>query len=160
VFIVGLNDGLLPHSRCFDDPDAMEEERRLFYVGVTRAKNRLYLAHTFRRTIYGSSELGAPSRFLSDIPSQLKMSAAKPGPQQSHMRFGRTRREASTRQRAASAAAETPVKTGDTVRHPTFGEGTVIEVVQHGGDWDVTVAFKRRGIKTLAASYANLEKVG
>jgi len=159
VFIVGLNDGLLPHSRCFDDPDAMEEERRLFYVGVTRAKNRLYLAHTFRRTVFGSSELGAPSRFLSDIPAQLRTSAARPGPRQSHMRFGRTRREASVRQRTPSTTAEAPVHTGDTVRHPTFGEGTVIEVKPRGGDWDVTVAFKRRGIKTLAASYANLEKV-
>ena len=160
VFIVGLNDGLLPHSRCFDDPDQMEEERRLFYVGVTRAKNRLYLSHTFRRTIFGSSELGAPSRFLADIPAQLKMSAAQPAPQQDRMRFGRLRRKASARQRTTSAAAEAPLRTGDAVRHPTFGEGTVIEVVQRGADWDVTVAFKRRGIKTLAASYASLEKVG
>jgi len=160
VFIVGLNDGLLPHSRCFDDPDAMEEERRLFYVGVTRAESRLYLAHTFRRTIFGSSELGAPSRFLSDIPAQLKMSAAQPAPQQSRMRLGRTRREASARQRAAGAAAAAPLRTGDAVRHPTFGEGTVIEVKQRGADWDVTVAFKGRGIKTLVASFAHLEKVG
>ena len=160
VFIVGLNDGLLPHSRCFDDPDAMEEERRLFYVGVTRAQNRLYLAHTFRRTIFGSSELGAPSRFLSDIPAQLKMSAAQPASQQSRMRFGRTRREASARQRPLRAAVKAPLRTGDAVRHPTFGEGMVIEVKQRGADWDVTVAFKGRGIKTLAASFANLEKVG
>jgi len=160
VFIVGLNDGLLPHSRCFDDPDQMEEERRLFYVGVTRAKNRLYLSHTFRRTIFGSSELGAPSRFLGDIPPQLKMSAAQSPPQQNGMRFGRTRREAGARQRAASAVAAAPLRTGDAVRHPTFGEGTVIEVKQRGADWDVTVAFKRLGIKTLAASFANLEKVG
>ena len=55
VFIIGLNDGLLPHSRCFDDPDAMEEERRLFYVGVTRARDRVYLSHTFRRSMYGGS---------------------------------------------------------------------------------------------------------
>jgi len=96
---------------------------------------------------------------LSDIPAQLRTSAARPGPRQSHMRFGRTRREASVRQRTPSTTAEAPVHTGDTVRHPTFGEGTVIEVKPRGGDWDVTVAFKRRGIKTLAASYANLEKV-
>jgi DNA helicase-2/ATP-dependent DNA helicase PcrA len=159
VFIVGLNDGLLPHSRCFDNPDEMEEERRLFYVGVTRAKSRLYLSHTFRRTIYGSSELGAPSRFLSDIPSKLKMSAAGPRPQQSHMRFGRPRREASARERRTRTTVEAPLRTGDAVRHPTFGEGTVIEIKQRGADWDVTVAFKRRGIKTLAASFANLEKV-
>jgi DNA helicase-2/ATP-dependent DNA helicase PcrA len=138
----------------------MEEERRLFYVGVTRARNHLHLAHTFRRTIFGSSELGAPSRFLSDIPSQLKMSAAQPAPRQGRMRFGRIRREASARRRKASVAAEAPVRTGDAVRHSSFGEGTVIEVVQRGADWDVTVAFKGRGIKTLAASYANLEKVG
>ncbi|MBC8249355.1 MAG: UvrD-helicase domain-containing protein, partial [Anaerolineales bacterium] len=71
VFIVGLEDGLFPHSRSFDDPEAMEEERRLCYVGITRAKERVYLVHAFRRTMYGESQVGEPSRFIADIPDQL-----------------------------------------------------------------------------------------
>jgi DNA helicase-2/ATP-dependent DNA helicase PcrA len=71
VFIIGLDEGLFPHSRSMEDPDAMEEERRLFYVGVTRAMDRLYLVHTFRRTLFGSNELSVPSRFLADIPADL-----------------------------------------------------------------------------------------
>ena len=71
VFIVGLEENIFPHSRSLDDPDQMEEERRLMYVGVTRAKDRLYLLRAFRRTIYGRSEVNTPSRFLEDIPQPL-----------------------------------------------------------------------------------------
>ncbi len=67
VFIVGLEENIFPHSRSMEDPDQMEEERRLMYVGVTRAKDRLYLIHTFRRTLYGRSEFHEPSRFLRDV---------------------------------------------------------------------------------------------
>jgi len=163
VFIVGMNEGLLPHNRSFDDPDGMEEERRLCYVGVTRAKNRLYLCHTFRRTVYGSSELGEPSRFLSDIPARLKIEGDGRKPQQTRLEMGRWGRGASiagTRGPARSVAAKpSPFKEGDRVHHKSFGEGTVVQVKQRGDDWDVTVAFKGRGIKTLAASFAHLEKV-
>jgi DNA helicase-2/ATP-dependent DNA helicase PcrA len=163
VFIVGLNDGLLPHSRSFDDPDAMEEERRLFYVGVTRAQDRLYLSHTFRRTMYGSSELVEPSRYLSDIPARLKVSADIRQPRQTRMSLGK-RQHSSLRpaQRAAARRYDTgsdaPFKAGDKVRHASFGEGTVIQIRRRGDDWDVDVAFKGRGVKTLAASFARLER--
>ncbi len=70
VFLTGLEEGLFPHSRCLDDPDQMEEERRLCYVGLTRARERLHLTYTFRRTIYGNQELSEPSRFLHDIPEE------------------------------------------------------------------------------------------
>ena len=174
VFIVGMNEGLLPHNRSFDDPDGMEEERRLCYVGVTRAKNRLYLAHTFRRTVYGSSELGEPSRFLSDIPARLKTKADECKPRQTRLELGRWGRDARTSgartsgDRAGDAPASTrragggkqaPFKDGDRVQHKSFGEGLVVQVKQRGDDWDVTVAFKGRGIKTLAASFARLEKL-
>jgi DNA helicase-2/ATP-dependent DNA helicase PcrA len=162
VFIVGLTDGLLPHSRSFDDPDAMEEERRLFYVGVTRAKDRIYLSHTFRRTMYGSSELGAPSRFLSDIPARLQMNVARAAPRQMGFSLGRSRESGRRRSKASSASKRSsppaPFRAGDKVQHPTFGEGTVVQIKQRGSDWDVTIAFRRRGIKTLAASFANLSK--
>lgn len=71
VFISGLEDGILPHSRSFDDGESMAEERRLFYVGITRAEDRLYLLHAFRRTVYGQTEVAVPSRFLDDIPAEL-----------------------------------------------------------------------------------------
>jgi len=71
VFIAGMEEKLLPHSRSMDDPEQMEEERRLCYVGVTRAKDRLYLLHTFRRTLYGESEVREPSRYLHDVPEHL-----------------------------------------------------------------------------------------
>ena len=94
VFIVGLEEGICPHSRSLDDPDALEEERRLCYVGVTRAKTNLYLLHTFRRTLYGSSEVREPSRFLMDIPPQLiegtivRSSLARPQASSRYSRFG------------------------------------------------------------------------
>jgi DNA helicase-2/ATP-dependent DNA helicase PcrA len=161
VFIVGLNEGLLPHSRCFDDPDAMEEERRLFYVGVTRVQDRLYLAHSFRRTMYGANDLGQASRFLADVPAQLQADAnerrgrADRQPTQTHLSLGRSQPGATRRLAVAPGA---PFSTGEKVKHTSFGEGTVIQVQQRGEDWDVTVAFKGLGIKTLVASFANLQK--
>jgi DNA helicase-2/ATP-dependent DNA helicase PcrA len=164
VFIVGLDDKLLPHSRSFDDPDAMEEERRLFYVGVTRARDHLYLLHTFRRSMYGSSELSEASRFLADVPAHLKVDVGAYAPQQagvtlprSRSRPGLERDQVTSRRRGTGEPG--PFKSGEKVRHTFFGEGMVIEVKQRGGDWDVTVAFRGRGIKTLAAGFANLEKV-
>jgi DNA helicase II / ATP-dependent DNA helicase PcrA len=71
VFIVGLEEGMLPHSRSLDDAEELAEERRLFYVGLTRAEDRLYLSHAFRRSFYGESEAAVPSRFLMDIPHEL-----------------------------------------------------------------------------------------
>ena len=158
VFIVGLNDKLIPHSRSFDDPDAMEEERRLLYVGVTRAQDRLYLLHTFRRTVWGNSEVSDPSPYLRDIPSRLK---TDPDKKKGAGRSKRASRGASTRRRARSAttAGNGPFKAGDKVRHHAFGQGTVLHVKSRGSDWDITVAFKGRGLKTLAASFANLEKL-
>ena len=82
VFILGLDDGVLPHQRSFDDAEAMLEERRLLYVGMTRAKDRLYLLRAFRRSLYGDSSVSMPSRFLKDIPAHLMQDAqqAQPAP--------------------------------------------------------------------------------
>jgi len=76
VFIVGAEEKLLPHVRSIDDPDQLEEERRLFYVGITRAKQRLYILHAFRRTFMGQNTVNPPSRFLDDIPKHLITSPA------------------------------------------------------------------------------------
>lgn len=158
VFIVGLEEGILPHSRSFDDPEEMAEERRLCYVGITRAKERLYLVHTFRRTFYGQSELSVPSRFLDDIPNHLV--AGREGFKARQGRLGMGAGFARRTTTVVHQATETEFRAGDKVRHPAFGEGTVIESRIRGGDEEVTVAFAGRGIKKLIASLAKLEQVG
>ncbi len=143
VFMVGMEEGLLPHARSFEDPAQLEEERRLCYVGMTRAKELLYLVRAFRRTRTGPH---LPSRFLADIPPHLVV-AARPQP-------------------APAAPAPTDgtplvLKAGDKVRHPRFGEGIVVSCVPSGQDQLVTVAFKgEAGIKKLLLSLAGLERLG
>ncbi len=169
VFIAGLEDGLLPHSRSIDEPDEMEEERRLFYVGITRAKDQLYLLHTFRRTRYGSSDISIPSRFLSEIPKD-HIENYSPG-----SRFRGSRRSRTDdwpfetggsvkqfRNRAAQDAERMQHRipryyAGQRVRHPKFGVGTVVSVVDKGEDQEIRVAFAGRGIKLFLAKFAKLE---
>ncbi len=158
VFIIGLEDGLLPHSRSFDDVEQMEEERRLCYVGITRAKERVYLVHAFRRTLYGFSDVSLPSRFLEDIPDHLVAGRAvkKTPAKQGKRRFRR-------QTEWASPAAPRPVAkfyAGERVRHSTFGEGIVVESRLRDGDEEVTVAFEEKGVKRLLASFAKLKKLG
>jgi DNA helicase-2/ATP-dependent DNA helicase PcrA len=141
----------------------MEEERRLCYVGITRAKKRLCLVHAFRRTLYGQSEMSVPSRFLRDIPNHLV--AGREGFETRQGKFdlsaGFTRQRTATTASASSLrqATKTEFSAGDRVRHPTFGEGAVVESHLCGDDEEVTVAFAGQGIKKLAASLAKLERV-
>ena len=169
VFIVGVEDGVLPHQRSIDDPEQMAEERRLFYVGITRAKNQLYLLHSFRRSSWGDVELGRPSRFLGDIPAGLISDLDRPAPVPVIRR--RMSRSTSETERALPTPAwqteegvgprPTPagpsLKTGQRVRHPNFGEGIVIESKPEGGDEIITVAFEGQGLKRLLGSMAKLE---
>ena len=156
VFIVGLEDGLLPHVRSFDDPGQMEEERRLFYVGMTRAKDRLYVLRAFRRGFRGNSGPSLPSRFLGDIPSHLVSSLATVGRGSTVSRQG----YADTQKADGPAATRAPLKAGERVRHAKFGEGIVVSCVPSGDDHEVTIAFKGvLGIKRLILGYAPLEKV-
>ena len=156
VFIVGLEEGMLPHIRSFDDPDQMEEERRLFYVGMTRAKQRLYLTRSFRRDFRGSSGASRPSRFLSDVPQKLVSSLAMAGRRSAVTPLGA--RPATGGDGAAPPTGEAPLKAGERVRHARFGDGIVVSCVPSGTDHEVTVAFKgSSGIKRLLYSYAALE---
>jgi len=164
VFIVGLEEGILPHSRSLDEPEEMEEERRLCYVGVTRAKERLYLVHTFRRTLYGQSQLNAPSRFLQDIPPRLIAGHEGFGARQGKLDMSAGAAHRMTTWTTPSTpptrrSTQTEFRPGDKVRHPAFGQGTIIESHIRGNDEEVTVAFERRGIKKLVAGLAKLEKV-
>ncbi len=182
VFVVGMEEGLLPHSRSLGDRDQMEEERRLCYVGLTRARQWLYLTYTFRRTIFGDQELSEVSRFLRDIPPQIMRAAGSKGPARllslrersaAPMADVRPPRPAlasrrpepegvvsAPRQRPrAEPAVEQRFAAGDWVCHPTFGKGRVISSVVRGGDEEVTVAFDGLGIKRLMVSFARLEKL-
>ena len=182
VFIVGMEEGVLPHSRSLEEPAGMEEERRLCYVGITRAKRRLYLTHTFRRTLYGSHSVTEPSRFLKDIPEALfkrngqqpAFSAAPERPttsarQHSVFEFRPARNEQMPSRRDSvpprprpdptEVAREATFRAGDQVRHAQFGSGIVISSEVSGGDELVTVAFVGKGVKRLMASFAALVKV-
>jgi DNA helicase-2/ATP-dependent DNA helicase PcrA len=172
VFIIGMEEGLFPHSRSMDDLEQMEEERRLCYVGVTRAKERLYMLHTFRRTLYGESEIREPSRFLGDLPKHLlKGPDKRPATRQPHLdleagRFlGRASattlvsREKTDRPASELLPAAMQYQTGDEVEHEVFGKGVVIESQLSGEDMQVTVAFAGVGLKHLLASMAPMEKV-
>ncbi|MFN3761994.1 MAG: 3'-5' exonuclease, partial [Anaerolineae bacterium] len=145
VFIVGLEEGLLPHSRSLDDPEALAEERRLMYVGVTRAKERLFLTHAFRRARRGDYEPNVPSRFLADIPETLAE--------------GKRRQKSSGRSRGTPAES-LRYSVGDWVEHPTFGPGIVIAVRPHGDEAEVTVIFERVGIKRILSSYLKKQEAG
>ena len=162
VFMLAMEEGILPHIRSFDDPMQMEEERRLCYVGMTRAKERLYLLRAFRRQGYGASGHNPPSRFLRDVPPELittksGMQSASPS----------ATRAASRHEWAARKADERPLITdaqlftgGERVRHPRFGEGVVVAADMRGEDQEITVAFKGEvGIKRLLLSIAPLERL-
>ena len=152
VFITGLEHGLLPHRRSFGDKAEMEEERRLCYVGMTRAEKRLYLLRSYRRRLFGSST-NEPSPFLKDISPQLVTTR------------GLWEEESSGPPPAAlpppvTYPSTTPeLKAGDWVRHSKFGDGTVVDCLPDRGDRVVTVSFAEAGVKKLLLSLAPLEKI-
>jgi DNA helicase-2/ATP-dependent DNA helicase PcrA len=174
VMITGMEEGILPHIRSFDDPAQMEEERRLAYVGVTRAKERLYLLRAFRRSLMGQGGHNPPSRFLKDLPPEL-VHAAHQGVEHAYQRPMRTLdvvRERvggnviSLRDRGPAPGNRNEgvsFGAGDHVRHAKFGEGIVINCnpTASGTDQEVTVAFKGdAGVKKLLLSFAPLERLG
>jgi DNA helicase-2/ATP-dependent DNA helicase PcrA len=178
VFLAGLEEGVLPHSRSIDTPGEIEEERRLFYVGMTRAKKMLVLTRAVYRRSYGEDRLRAslPSRFLAEIPRELIETAAgsqsepgetrryEPDPEFSRdYSYGRGNRTPYGRPAAAgrsaaggSAGTKNPL-IGKRVRHLKFGIGTIIEVDGDGEDRRITVSFQDYGPKKLLERYANLQ---
>jgi DNA helicase-2/ATP-dependent DNA helicase PcrA len=154
VFIIGLDDGIIPHQRSFDDPEEMEEERRLFYVGITRAMDRLFMVRAFRRRLFGISNVMEPSRYLSDIPSDLLEGDL----------VGMVTKEEAAYQRKTSWAWQSKeenldpsFRVGMRVNHPKFGEGIVMETRVEQNEEEVTIAFESVGIKRLVAAMANLQ---
>ncbi len=156
VFIIGLDDGILPHSRSFDEPEQMEEERRLFYVGITRAKDKLYLVRAIQRGGRGSFEETYPSRFLDDIPADLLVGKTRSGrglkgsaPETKWLPPRTPGKPAPVRKSVYHA--------GTRVRHPLWGEGIVLDSRVQDDDEIVDVVFDSVGIKRLSASLANLK---
>jgi DNA helicase-2/ATP-dependent DNA helicase PcrA len=175
VFLAGLEEGLLPHRRSLDAVAELEEERRLFYVGMTRAKSSLVLSRATYRRSYGEERMRAslPSRFLAEIPSDLiepaSGSLSEPGetrryeadPEYSQDYFyGRRPQRKPTYGRSAQPA-RTPKNSlvGTRVRHAKYGIGTIIEVEGDGEDRRLTVSFQDYGAKKLIERYANLQLV-
>ncbi len=157
VFMPGMEEGVLPHQRSLDDPKQMEEERRVCYVGMTRARERLYLLSAGSRFQHGMLRRAIPSRFLRDLPS-----ADVERPEGDRSVDGTTSRE---RRAAIAARAPREVPTepaytgGDRVEHARFGRGVVISCELSGGDQMVTVAFDGAGVKKLALSLAPLTRI-
>jgi DNA helicase-2/ATP-dependent DNA helicase PcrA len=157
VFIVGMEEGVLPHFRSMPDPAQLEEERRLCYVGITRAKERVYLVHALRRNLMGMSAHNPPSRFLDDIPSHLLVPPDALITERTHARSS-TREEYEPQ--AADVRIPIPLKAGDHVNHAMFGDGIVVNCLVSGGDHQVTIAFKGdAGIKKFLLSLAPLQKL-
>ncbi|MDD4859980.1 MAG: UvrD-helicase domain-containing protein [Dehalococcoidales bacterium] len=160
VFIVGVEDGILPHMRSIDDPDQLEEERRLFYVGITRARQRLYLLRAFRRSLMGSSNVTKPSRFLQDIPPQLVTGSAAREESEKKVAAALTAWNRPSPVNVAVPKAKLPeVKAGDHIKHGQFGEGVVVSTRAVKDDVEVSIAFTGIGVKKLLLSLARIEKV-
>ncbi|HXM17557.1 MAG TPA: UvrD-helicase domain-containing protein [Candidatus Tumulicola sp.] len=152
VFLCGLEEGIFPHNRALVDPHEIEEERRLCYVGVTRAIDELYLTYAKRRTTFGSAYLHPPSRFLEEMTGLEFLNA----PAMPSIGLGGTWEDVAV---PAPIEREIELVAGDAVSHPKFGSGVVLEVRGAGGDAFVTVDFGAVGRKSIMLNYARLEKV-
>src|SRR2546428_13792397 len=151
VFLSGLEEGVFPHARSMNDPEEIEEERRLCYVGLTRARERLYLSYAVHRRIHGYG-VGEPSRFLREMPEAhlTLLNASRPEP-----RFA----EARVIPRYEPEEEAWPIKVGTRVRHARFGEGLVVGVERDGGAIIVTVGLPRVRPQRLSVDRAHPEEL-
>lgn len=166
VFLTGLDEGLFPHSRTLMDPAQVEEERRLAYVGITRAERQLYVTNTVTRTMYGRISAYMPSRFLAEIPPQFMedyhRKSAMPQSRTTAVP-GKQRVSILTKPVASSlpkkhAVTDTFAK-GDKVRHKIWGIGTVLDVIGEGPNMQMKIQFPTKGVRQVVVKYAPLEKV-
>jgi DNA helicase-2/ATP-dependent DNA helicase PcrA len=184
VFMVGMEDGIFPHYRSMTDAAALEEERRLAYVGITRAQRRLYLCHAWSRTLFGQTQYNPASRFLAELPEhllELKEHESRSRPRRDGRPPARTKAERSysvvglpgtsgatdvepgwSAPRPAGVSKREPVgiSAGDTVIHERWGEGVVTTVSGMGDDAEATISFSDVGEKRVLLAYAPLTKVG
>lgn len=166
VFLTGLDEGLFPHSRTLMDPAQVEEERRLAYVGITRAERQLYVTNAVTRTMYGRISAYMPSRFLAEIPPQFMedyhRKSAMPQSRTTAVP-GKQRVSILTKPVASSlpkkhAVTDTFAK-GDKVRHKIWGIGTVLDVIGEGPNMQMKIQFPTKGVRQVVVKYAPLEKI-
>jgi DNA helicase-2/ATP-dependent DNA helicase PcrA len=148
VFITGLEEGLFPHEQSFADADGLEEERRLMYVAITRARRRLYLTHAQSRMLHGQVRYGLPSRFLSELPENLLLPL-------NNRRAAWAKEPAPVSYNGSSQGAA-GFSIGQNVAHPKFGSGVIVNFEGRGADARVQVKFRDAGVKWLALEYAKL----
>ena len=171
VFLLGLEDGVFPHFRSLGDPEELEEERRLCYVGITRAEQRLYLCHAWSRMLFGTTDYHPPSRFLEEIPEELVEVAGAPARRRGGG-FGAHRDAvvaAAVRRDGDGAAPTAPIggrgaehlglHIGDDVRHEKFGEGVIVDIEGSGDKAEAVVRFPDVGEKRLLLAWAPLSRV-
>jgi DNA helicase-2/ATP-dependent DNA helicase PcrA len=173
VFLVGLEDGVFPHLRSIGDPDELEEERRLCYVGITRAEQRLYLCHAWSRMLFGTTDYRPPSRFLDEIPAELLMAVGEEERRGRQRGFGRHRENvvAAAMRRSggpnlggagatgARGAEHLGLRVGDDVRHEKFGEGVIVDIDGSGDKAEARVRFADVGEKVLLLAWAPLQRI-
>ena len=152
VFLCGMEDGLFPHQRSVADPNGLEEERRLCYVGITRAKQALYVTYAEQRRLHGMDSFSQPSRFIAEIPEEL-IEEIRPRVQVSRPMSPQSR----GRSASIAPGAGLGVKLGQRVRHGKFGDGVILNCEGQGAHARVEVNFETAGTKWLVLSYANLD---
>jgi len=150
VFLAGMEDGLFPHQRSVADLEGLEEERRLCYVGATRAMRQLYITYAEQRRLYGVDQYGQPSRFISELPPEL-LEEVRPRLQVSRPVF--------VKRAALEESPALGMRMGSRVRHLKFGDGIVLNFEGNGPQARIQVNFEQQGTKWLMMSYANLQVV-
>ena len=157
VFMMGLEEGLFPHTRSFESPEEMDEERRLMYVGMTRARKKLFLSHALQRSLYGNEQWNLPSRFLEDIPAELveKKQEKKSLSPSSSLHFTDKPQGFIPVQMESDPA--NPYKIGRKVKHAIFGMGTIKECEGSSEDRKITILFQDGQVKRLVAKFCNLQ---
>lgn len=172
VFMVGMEEGIFPSYRSFSEESELEEERRLCYVGITRAREKLYLTNAFSRTLFGKTECYSTSRFLKEIPDELvenPFQKEKKVAKSARDFFGessfprtfnlQTGLKSASAHEARKGTAGVNFSVGDNVEHKKFGVGVITSVEEEGGDYKLEIQFKSAGMKRLMAAFANLKKV-
>jgi DNA helicase-2/ATP-dependent DNA helicase PcrA len=154
VFITGLEESLFPHEQSAHEENGLEEERRLMYVAITRARRRLYLSHAQSRMLHGQIRYSLPSRFLDELPDQVLMHLNRRSESASPSGYS-----APAAPRSPQAGNDTGYRVGQSVAHAKFGTGIIIDFEGRGPDARVQVKFREAGTKWLALAYAKLSPV-
>lgn len=157
VFLCGMEEGVFPHSRALLDEGELEEERRLCYVGMTRAQEKLYLTRAWQRTLYGNTVHNPPSRFLAEIPEKFKKNHGNS--QQTEVKKEARTFMAAPQSRGVKSPGAFSFNLGDHVLHAKWGEGVIVKITGEGKDLQLSIAFPDQGIKTVLAEYAPIKKV-